>query len=77
MPDGRFEPREDCFGYKGGGCVVLSEGLCVTAGRCAFFKTREQAKADMERARVLAVERGYYATGEKYTPRDWGQAGCR
>lgn len=77
MPDVRLAPREECFGYKGGGCAVLSEALCVTCGRCAFFKTRKQARADTERARVLAAARGYYATGEKYTPRDWGQEGCR
>ena len=68
----QYEIKADCFGYSRGGCAVLTEVLCVTCGRCSFYKTREQAKADAERAHTAAVERGYYAKGGKYTPMDWG-----
>lgn len=74
MPDVRFKLREDCFGCKGGGCVVLSEALCVTTGWCAFYKTREQAQKCAEKAHTAATERGYYLLGSKYSPNGGGQA---
>lgn len=50
----------DCDGLEKGGCKILMETLCVTRGQCPFYKTKEQAKRDREKAqkRIDAIERG-------------------
>ena len=60
MNDKEF--KTDCFGYARGGCAILNEALCVTRGRCAFYKTREKAAADTDRAQKLAERAGFSGT---------------
>jgi hypothetical protein len=39
-----------CFANAGeNSCEALSEKLCVTKGKCNFFKTREQFETDREK----------------------------
>ncbi|MEA4955026.1 MAG: hypothetical protein VB096_05875 [Pseudoflavonifractor sp.] len=59
--------KMDCFGYSNGGCTVLNEALCVTRGRCSFYKTRGKAAADSERAQKLAEKAGFFGT---YRPKE-------
>ena len=47
--------KTDCFGYKMGGCTVLTEMVCEN-GKCTFYKTREQFIEDDARAKMI-VER--------------------
>ncbi len=39
--------KEDCFAFDGRICRALVHANC---GDCVFYKTREQAEADRERA---------------------------
>lgn len=64
--------RTECFGYNRGGCSILTEPLCATCGKCAFYKTREQARKDAAKSYAVAMERGYYPYGSKYSPNDGG-----
>lgn len=68
--------RQDCFACNPvGACTVLSEALCQTRGRCPFFKTKEQVTRDRERTRQSAIAAGYYAGGDRYTPKNYGEGG--
>lgn len=40
------EPRTDCVSYKSDylhGCAALTEKLCVTRGKCKFYKSKGEA----------------------------------
>lgn len=41
--------KTNCFSYTDNGCVALNEDYCKN-GDCAFFKTKEKAKQDLEKA---------------------------
>lgn len=45
------EVKVDCFAYskKTGFCMALNDLYCKKEGRCAFYKTKEQHEADMEK----------------------------
>ena len=40
--------NKTCFAYKNGECSVLMNMFCA-AGRCSFFKTREQYRDDLKK----------------------------
>ena len=48
-----------CFahGENGRHCMILTEDLCRTKGKCPFFKTQEQFMKDSLHADVLNVAR--------------------
>ena len=47
---------KDCFAYKVSGyCGALTEMVCK-GRKCSFYKTKEQFKADEEKAKLI-VER--------------------
>lgn len=39
---------ENCNGYVGsvGGCKILKEMLCVTRGKCSFYKAKDEEKEE-------------------------------
>ena len=36
-----FPPKEDCFAFQSDHCDCLTEMLCVTKGKCKFYKKGE------------------------------------
>lgn len=63
--------EKDCFAFSGKDkgvprCTALNEMLCAQEGKCAFFKTKEQAIEDRAKATARAKEMGYYADGAEY-----------
>ena len=40
--------KQDCFGYKRGTCMVLTELVCGQR-ECSFYKTQEQFRQDAEK----------------------------
>lgn len=44
-PKAEYAPKTDCVCYRAGmksGCIALTEKLCVTRGRCKFYKSKAQ-----------------------------------
>lgn len=66
----KFKIKEDCFARGlDGSCSILNTCLCVLTGKCSFYKTRQKARADAEKAQRRAVSLGYYIADGKYIPR--------
>lgn len=68
----KFQAKTDCFAFrdeKGGpGCSALNGMLCVTTGQCPFYVEHEEAKERAQRARLAAMDKGYYLDSGKYSP---------
>ena len=47
-----YPPKKSCFGYNGekNECVVLNRLECLYTAYCPFFKTKEQAERDRQKA---------------------------
>lgn len=46
LPQQEFSPKTDCAYYRrdlNGGCLTLTEMLCVTRGWCTFYRRRDEA----------------------------------
>ena len=59
--------RTDCHAFRGDKkCPATTYENCE---ECPFYKSKIQNEAESARAKARAIEKGYYAYGDKYEPK--------